>query len=247
MLIHIPSLGSEDGGRMKIKELTEMAVPSQNLLTKTYYHGTTSEEAAESILKNGIQPPDLSLRKGLLKPVVGKVYCTSNLGYAQIYAIGGDMAGVDISLRKLVNKKGYLFVIPGSELKDIQPDEDSIGEFLSDILNMPNIETHSISLNGKDMDKSIVRNLYSLAMKYLSPSTLKKVKDGEYAYWAKAGKVLVKRLSDYDKIKMIEFGGFHIAHTGPIIPSQCWKINLEYIPQLKKDGSNFFELAERIK
>ena len=51
-------------------KINEMAIPSAKISNTTYYHGTTSPDAANNIIKNGIQPPDLSLRKGLLRPVL---------------------------------------------------------------------------------------------------------------------------------------------------------------------------------
>ena len=178
---------------MKINELlSEMAAPSANILAKTYYHGTHDHAAAENILTNGIQPPDLSLRKGLLKPVVGKVYCTDKLGYAQIYAIGGDIAGSDVDIRRYINKHGYIFVIPGSGLKDVQPDEDSIGSFLHDILRYKNNrDMNEMSNRGRKLaiaHPEIVDHVYNMAHQFLSAGTLWKVEEGLYAYWEKLEK-----------------------------------------------------------
>lgn len=208
--------------------LAEMAMPTEDISSKTFYHGTTTKESADSILKNGIQPPNLENRKGLLKPVEGKVYVTHDIGYAQIYALGGDIAGhTDPYSKKRYGQHGYVFKFAGDKLKDVQPDEDSIGEMVG---------------NGKGPNW-----LHRMASTHLAASTIRKAKEGEYDYYAKVGKVLVKRMSDPQKLELITHHGAHIAHHGPIIPDEAYRIDRDKTHLLKRDGSNFFEHAERIK
>ena len=78
---------------------------------------------------------------------------------------------------------GYVFVIPGTELKDIQPDEDNIGEMIAD-------------------DK--VDWLSALAKKHLTSRQYDKVMEGEYNYWAQAGKKLLKKMTDIQKLELID-------------------------------------------
>ena len=109
------------------------------------------------------------------------------------------MAGHEMSKNSLKEdgRYGFLTVVNGHQLADLQPDEDSIGEMIAD---------------------KKFSWLNSLADYYLAASTVKKVMDGEYQYFAKAGKVLVKRLSDKDKLALIDAGA-HIAHGGK------WKVD----------------------
>ena len=213
---------------MRLKQyITEMAMPRDLDLKKTYYHGTDSEKAAKGILRKGISPPDLTTRKGLLRPVEGKVYITTNLEYATIYAIGANMVGSDTD-HIFWNKKeptAYIFVIYGKQLKDIQPDEDSIGEMIYN----QNPEW-----------------LHRLATSHLASSTMMKIMDGEYAYWAKAGKVLNKKMTDQQKLNLIDAGA-HIAHTGALKPKEAWAMPKLDNRLLKKDASNFFKVAKRMK
>lgn len=211
------------------KYLKEMAMPRELDLKKTYYHGTSKDKLAQGILKKGINPPDLTTKKKTnLTPVEGKVYITSNLEYALIYALGANMIG-STSLPDFMIKKGednmYLFVIDGKQLKDIQPDEDSVGEMI---------------MNKKPMW------LYKFADKVLSTSIMNKIMDGEYEYWAKGGKQLLKKMSDEQKLKLIDAGA-HIAHTGALKPKEAWILPKTENHKLKKDGSNFFKVAKKIK
>lgn len=217
---------------MRLKQyLHEMAMPRDLDLKKTYYHGTDTDKAAQGILKKGISPEFLytgKTSKGLLKPVEGRVYITTNIEYATIYAIGGNIIGSDHTMPswdKKGNETAYIFVIDGKQLKDIQPDEDSVGEMIY---------------------KKNPEWLYRLANNHLADSTMRKIMDGEYAYWAKAGKVLNKRMSDMQKLELIDLGA-HIAHTGALKPNQAWSMPKTDNKMLKKDASNFFKVAKRIK
>lgn len=200
------------------------------LKAKTYYHGTSIEKNGLNILNKGIQPPDLTNRKGKLKPVEGKVYITSELRKAVIYTIGGDIMGSDNDsfLKRWVEKDGqygYLFVIDGQDLRDSQPDEDEIGKLI-----------HS----GEPAW------LVDMAKLHLTDRKFKKVKEGEYVEWAVAGKKLLKVLSDARKLELMKLC-YNMAHDGALIPKEVWKFDKNNIPMLKKDGSNFFDLAEKVR
>ena len=225
---------------MKIFEIVdtlyEMAMPSDIHRSMTYYHGTTDAKAAKSIMKNGIQPRSVTLAKRdsrtrvNLNPVEGKVYITPNLGYAQMYALGGDVAGSNYQPKD--RKYGFMAVIDGKEIKDIQPDEDSVGEIIYN------------AMRENSLDPFLIR-MANTVRASLTPNQLRQFRDGEYDMWAHTGKKLLKKMSDSDKLRFIDFGA-HIAHEGALIPSAMWRIDLKYIPNLKKDGSNFFEFAKQI-
>jgi hypothetical protein len=209
------------------KILKEAAVPDR-MKSMTFFHGTTNREAALGIAKEGIKAPDLKNKKGDLVPVSGKVYVTPHIHYAQIYALGGDIAGSKsshhISDKEKYGDYGYVFGVGGNKLNDIQPDEDSIGEMIN---------------------KQNPAWLHSMASWHLHPTTYKKVMDGEYAKYAVAGKQLVKKMSD-DQKQLLIHQGAHIAHHGTLVPDQVYRIHRDKIPLLNRDGSNFFDHAEKI-
>jgi hypothetical protein len=206
----------------KAQQFLEMAVPLQKHKDLVYYHGTADSKAAKNIFRKGVMP-DAIVRKGFLKPVTGKVYITSSIAYALIYALGGDMAGSKSStyLIDRYGRYGYVFVIKGADLKDIQPDEDSIGEMISK-----------------------VDWLNSLAQQHLTPNIYKRAMEDEYMYWAKAGKKLVDLMSDDQKLALIDAGA-HIAHTGGLIPTEVWQVDRKKLAEFKRDGSNFFDIATK--
>lgn len=221
---------------MKLKNLLE-AIPLETHLAKKYYHGTSSENAFNEILKDGLKPGDVTLAKTTskakenLNPVKGHVYITTDIGYAQMYAIGGDLAGSSYMPKD--RKYGYLFVIDGAELKDIQPDEDQVGELIYKALN-------------KKIFDPVVSRYVLAASKKLTDRQYKKFMDGEYVMWAHLGKKLLADMPDSDKLHFVNLAS-NVAHHGNLNFKEAWRIDLAKIPQLKRDGSNFFEQAERVK
>lgn len=211
------------------KVFCEMAAPNDAVKKHVYYHGTSAQNI-DSYIKNGITPPDLSKRKGLLKPVEGRVYITKSLKYAIIYTIGANILGLDITDRIKSGKEkqyGYLFVIDSSELTEVQPDEDEVGHLL--------------------YDKKAPYWLQALADKHLSPNTMDKVMDGEYQYFAKVGKVLLKRMSDKQKLEILNMNVIdNLAHGGRLNFKEVWKFDKYKNKDLNPDGSNFFKLAEKL-
>jgi len=220
------------------EELAEMAAPRNKDFEKIYYHGTPKAKNAIGIYERGIEIPDLTLRKGKLKPVEGKVYITPDIQYAIIYALGAAMLGHDMynMVKNGYDERyGYLFSIDGKELKDIQPDEDSIGEILYNCF--------------KDKEYEQKNNLFWLtriANQKLTVNQIRHVKDGEYADWAASGKKLIKFMTDEQKLRLIDIGA-HIGHGGNLSFKEAWRIDKAfYAKYLKPDGSNFFELADKV-
>lgn len=127
------------------------APASDTMKGQIYYHGTGSEAAAQAILQSGIQPrditmPDKAKSRAQLAPVPDRVYLTTSMGYASLYAMGGQMFGAGLHDQTQTNYTaaqwlknntkegdyGYIFEIHGRQLTgDVVPDEDSIGEAIS--------------------------------------------------------------------------------------------------------------------
>jgi len=113
--------------------LTEMAAPTDDVKNMVFWHGTKNKQSADAILANGIKVSDVVSKRSMV-PVLGANYITPHLDYAAIYAVGSNTLGTahsegDIS-KPGYGEHGYLFKIHGHQLKDVQPDEDSIGEML---------------------------------------------------------------------------------------------------------------------
>lgn len=207
--------------------ILEMAMPTDDIKNKTFYHGTSNSSNAISIAKNGLVPPEIKNPKASLAPVRGKVYATPHLSYAQIYAIGGDIAGSTRPLNPKEDKHGYVFAFSGHKLNDIQPDEDEVGELF--------------------FNKKHPAWMHYLIHKHCSENTIKRTNEGEYAAFARIGKKILPKMTDSQKLELVTRYNTHIAHTGGIIPDKVYQIDKHKIPLLKSDGSNFFEHAKEIK
>jgi hypothetical protein len=204
------------------------AVPREIDYQKTYYHGTPKEEAAQGILSDGgITPPDIGRKRNMLTPVKGKAYLTTSLVYAVIYGFGGVWHSFNVVPDHMMKSGdyGYVFVIPGTELKDIQPDEDNVGEMVAD--------------NKVDW-------LSRMAKQHLTDRQYTKVMEGEYNYWAQAGKKLLKKMTDGQKLELLDYG-VHVAHEGMVEFSECWRFLKEGALRIEEDASNFFDVAERCR
>lgn len=218
----------------------EMAAPGSSEREQVYYHATSSEKAAQTITRDGVVAPQAAKSpRSLTAPVPGRVYLTPDISYALIYALGCNMAGHDIpEFVKKYGRYGYVFEIPGEGLSDIQPDEDNVGKWVNKAMEMER--------DGTLERSSIEQSLLQLAQKHLSDRVFSKVRDGEYAYFAAAGKKLMRWLSDDMKLVLIR-AGKHIANQGPIKPTTIWQVDKTRSKEFKKDGSNFFHIAKKVK
>jgi len=68
---------------------------------------------------------------------------------------------------------------------------------------------------------------------------------GEYSAWASGGKRVLRTMPDWMKLKLIEWGS-HVAHHGPIIPIEAWRIDKKKCCGIDQDASNIFDIAEKI-
>lgn len=237
--------------------LTEMVAPSENMRTMAFYHGTKHEDKALSIMQHGLRPGNAgTTARGRMQPVAGRTYLTSSLKYGIIYAIGGDMLGCsEASVPYLIDKAGrhgYLFVVDGQDLADdVQPDEDSVGAAVMHADralkgDTRGYENDAFAQNIFRSQKDWIARFVYFAKTNMTSKQFYDSVHGEVAAWASGGKRLLKKMPDDFKRALIHKGA-HVAYLGPIQPNQCWKFDKTLTPQLHKDGSNFFELAERVR
>lgn len=230
---------------MKVIELFEMAAAKVHHASNTYYHGTMSEDVAEKIYANGLDPAATEVKygksKGALRPQDEHVYITSDLKYAMIYGLGGDMFGHDPYQPDIekYGEFGFVFEIEGKELIDIGPDEDSVGELIWSFINK--------RTDGWSKEKyATVSAVSNLAYQKCTEGQMKKLKGGEYSAYAQVGKKLNKIMTDKMKLDLIDCGT-HIAHKGKLKVSKCWRFSRHDTKKIKRDGSNFFDYATEWK
>lgn len=227
-------------------QFIEMAQPRKVDTSKRYYHGSINVKDANSIMKEGIKPPDLSTKKkNVWTPREGKSYITSDLKTAVAYAVGGaTQIGTEQDYKK-GQRFGFLFVVDGKDMVDIEPDEDSVGMILNDLLDK--IHYGKIRTGKEHKITPIEQSILDTASKALTPWMLQKAKSFDsYHQLTMIGKKLLKSLSEEQMFWFISKGA-HIAHAGTIKPIEAWKIDFHDIEKIKSNCSNFFQIAKKIK
>jgi hypothetical protein len=220
------------------RHIIKAAVPTPDLNTKTWYHGTTKADFARDIYLNGLKPPEIDHPKRHMAPIPGRVYLTHDLSYAMIYALGANMVGDKLintywtdQLSKPGGRYGYVFSVRGDDLKDIYPDEDSIGELVTQLLRDKTLEPHW---------------LRSLAQQRCTDLQLESLRQGDSMTQARVGKKLLKFMS-LDLVIGLIRRGTHISHVGNVPISKCWRYDRFDNVKYRKDGSNFIDLAFEVK
>lgn len=207
--------------------LDEMAKPTDEH-RGLWYHGT-NKDGYEGIKTEGYLIPRKDVTEKTRKamsPVHNKVYMTSDVGEAINYAFfrskpeelpdGIKNYGTPI-------KFGYLVIIDGKELNDLDPDEDILADLIPKYV--------------KEYNNSWLRNLALTK----APKALDKYdRHGDYAYGTALGKLLIKYLTDEQKYELIRYGK-KIAHTGQVKVKEIWKLSQEKYRQQynKQDYKNF--------
>lgn len=213
---HSVSLGVSRGTGTSNKQNIPDSVKSMR-----FFHATSNGDVGEDILKDGYIEPGKHDKNYSMTPAEGRVYLTSDEETVGVYTMGWVGYGSDHKLSG-ESKYGYVFEIDPNEFINIQPDEDSIGK---------------IVWEGKN------RQLNDLARKHLTPTQLRKVKDGEYSAWARAGKKLVRFMPELTKMQLIEQGS-NVAHLGSLRIKRAYRYDKSKNTQATPE--NFMELLEEI-
>ena len=233
----------------------------------TYYHGCSKSENGEKILSDGFLKPgnEENKRGHKLTPDIGRTYATPNFRESVVYTMGGDFFPCNnwsTYLEKERGKYGYLFEIDRSSFTDVIPDEDYVGQLIyygdkilkDDLKWLEFVGTKEIFNQGKNAlknfyekwDANKIRRFLSTCQSILTPLQYKKcLRYDDYADFAVAGKKMNKFLDDYWKREIIELGT-PVGNQGRLTFSKAWKIDKENALRLKKDASNFFDLAVKI-
>jgi hypothetical protein len=208
-----------------------MPEPSEKVKQTKFFHGTSSKESGEGILKSGVIRPGRDKdSRAHLAPIAGKTYATSSEETAAIYALGGVMMGHDYFGHKEVGT-GFVFEIDPESIKDVIPDEDQVGELAVGALRG---EVKGLEWLGR------------MAEQHATDRQLRRAMDGEYAYWSTIGKKLLKAMSDEMKMELIEKHKTHIAIDGEVKFLRAWAIPQNRSKEIAKDGSNLFEIGTKV-
>lgn len=244
--------------RFVLDSLFEMAAAPASLSTRTYYHGTSKQTVGEKILADGaIKAPeiaDLDSRYGKSnqRPVDGRAYLSPSLRYAVIYAIGANMAGSKLpdSFIERGGQLGYLFVVDGKEIKDVEPDEDQLGALVSKLARLDDtryddIDDHPELTAGLRSNRDLVASLSHQIKRSLTPNMYQRAGQGDASWQSKAGKRLLRQLPDYLRTKIAELGS-SISIPSAVPWAEAWSFDKNRCQELKRDCTNFFDIAQKV-
>jgi hypothetical protein len=184
-------------------------VPSE-FSTQVFYHGGSFDDSAiRDIFANGLKGREEQGRS-MMAPVKNSVYMAKDFKYALIYAIGGNIIGSDSPMSDSQEKPfGLVFEVSGQALSAVHPDEDAIGKLIWRAYN--------------ESDSSLGWLKY-WAENYLTPNQLKKIKEGEYSYYAQGGKRLIKALPPSILEKLMGFAA-SFANEGRVAVSGAYVVD----------------------
>lgn len=228
--------------------------PTESVCARRYYHGTDREDLAKGIASSGIRPRSVTLvheerKRAKLSPVSGKIYLAADVGLAQIYALGGSMAGHPYpqSAWRGNGRWGYLFVLNGSDMCDVEPDEDAVGQAVERYLD-PRAEVSEYD-HWPEMSRALIeepgrlRSIGAVAERVMTDRQRRQVRDGFMADLAAVGKKVVRALPADLRVWLVEHGA-SVAHAGSLVPVEAWRIDKARAVELRRDGANFFDVAE---
>lgn len=168
--------------KLSQKELKNLKIA----LVDMYYHGTNSKANYEKIKQEGLQPSDVSgieeKYRGKLDiiPIENAVYLTKELWVAGGYAIQNNNEAY-----------GYILAFSTDKPVDVYPDEDSIGEFISNL--MQDIES----------GRSVTQFQWLLDM-VTDSELLQRVIDRDHDSYALLGKLILPQLTFEQRKTLVE-------------------------------------------
>jgi len=177
----------------QFKKLMETPPPLEIHKNKVYYHGTRNKEILKS---EYINPGNLHDEKStkMFTPMYNRSYLTTDIEYALTYAYGGLFSGLggnsaDSFFNYFLNNKNespLICVVNGSDLTDIEPDEDIIASLIQNKFNYKGDVKTDLTLSD---DEITITHF----IKYnVNLSTLRKAMD-DYGWGTKVGKSLLKK------------------------------------------------------
>lgn len=204
-------------------------------------------------------------------PIEGQVYFTPNLKYVLSYILGAHESCPPDVLCKRGGRYGYLFVVPGSAFTDLLPDEDTIGELLcnEDIPWLTREFQRLADIYWQELQHIFYQLAKSEYEGYIEEDAWEEEVMGPLPSWEEywedydlhermmdcsypeipiIGKFFLKHADEEDVERLFgELEQFNaVSHYGAVPFTEAWRFDKQRVRELNPDGSNFFDLAEKI-
>lgn len=230
--------------------LLEDIPPKEEHTQINWYHGCPSYNFAQQIMKFGYLESNIersTYRGESEEPRKNKVYITQNLNTALGYGIGEyHYQDEEDEVFDENDELGFLFVIPGDRLKDVEPDEDMVRDYLikhrftSDntlpmeldwvydyLIQIMHNDIHDISENPAFLMHYV--NSEELIEFYNTGDYYSVLKNVDSLVWAKLLLDYLKYDSEKMKLLMNFVSLENLAHDDKIFPKFCFKFRKSQI------------------
>ena len=210
------------------------------------YHGCPSPEFGAAILSSGVLRPREEPGRSLLSPIAKRVYFTTELRTAAIYALGGVFMGAEPGKHVMRHgKEGFIFTADVDPAKCI-PDEDCVGFVLAESSRLDDpvspYSDHPTLAAALRAEPGMAMSLADTIGRAMTANQRNLAEEGYIAYMAAGGKRALPRLSERQRTWMIEHGS-NLSHLGEVKWQAAWKLDKQLCRNLAHDGSNLLEVA----
>jgi hypothetical protein len=184
------------------------------------------------------------------------------VNYAGVYAMGGGFIGSYKKtdnppswLLKQEDSVGYIFEFSGDVLKDIQPDEDIVGEKFSAWLRVKESQkrgkpiSEHYSQSFEKIEQKIparIKHEVQYFFQNYQPSTKRRILEGEMTWVIKFGKAILRKMNDAEKLDFIHAFAkdCHLAHDGFLPFSKIYRFDIWEAATTPKE--DFHKILEEI-
>jgi len=222
-----------------------MLVKGQVNPEKVYFHGCNKTENGLQIIKQGLKPGVTKESKKHGAPFANRIYFTTDIKTAITYCLGGVWMETTVPYIETSGRFGYLFSVPGQQIQhNLLPDEDCIGYIIQYIFTG---EYYGDDNKNKIMSADL-KWLKRLCDTKLTPTQKFNIIHNfdDFKLFA-MGKKLIKFFDSEQIEQMLKLVNNVSFKSDFIVPKNIWKFDKELSPKLKKDCSNFFQLAEQLR
>jgi hypothetical protein len=170
-------------------------------------------------------------RGSVATPISGRIYVSTSLKFALIYALGGDVAGYGIAGRpsdhllsdiKNNGRYGCLFEVTVSPGADIVIDEDELGQ---------------LAAGGKiKWLENVAREIADFDLWYMA-------QQGEYDAWIRLGHLLHDHLNESEMRKLLPHA-MSFAVKGPVHVVKGYRIDKLLAPEMGGSAASIIKISE---
>jgi len=153
-----------------------------------------------------------------------------------------------------LNKEMYICIIKGLDLKDINPDEDILVDFIHEYFSYNRdykqwdyYNRLKKEFDDKKINEEEFKKLNDLLYWIKCNSTQIQLSNAseDYGKGTILAKKLVNKMSNDMKYKFMTIGS-NIANLGEIPVSEIWQLDIDKYTEIKNDPKNFKKYAKRI-